>query len=155
MSVNVIPSLLKPGFIENMTYWHRRLGTQPVVRLIASNAKVLEDATNNARLEEWFGRTQDKFQTLMTSGIGSFLIDNDIDLVMKRWFGLLGRNNFCSIFGKHTIIARVVKKKRLDNLMELYNKDGDGKSDDEKSNDLYKLLSSNNWKAAGDYFPLK
>ena len=43
----------------------------------------------------------------------------------------------------------------LDKLMELYNKDGDGKSDDEKSNDLYKLLSSNNWKGVGYYFPLK
>jgi hypothetical protein len=77
-----------------------------------------------------------------------------MDLLMKQWLILLGRNNFCSIFGKNTIIARVVKKNQLDKLMELFNKDGEGKSDDEKSNVLYKLLSSNNWKTVGDYFPL-
>ncbi len=48
-----------------------------------------------------------------------------------------------------------MKKKRLDKLMELFNKDGDGKSDDEKPNGLYKRLSSKNWKAVEDYFPLK
>ena len=45
--------------------------------------------------------------------------------------------------------------KQLDKLLELYNKDGDGKSEEEKSNELFKLLSSNKWKAVEYYFPLK
>ena len=83
--------MMKPGFIEN---------TPPFVTFITKNAsKLVEDVANNTRLEERFGRTQDKFQTLMISGIGTFLVvDNDMDLVMKQWFVIVGRNNFYSFF---------------------------------------------------------
>ena len=147
MCNSVACRLGREGYVANMLYWISRLGRDTFTTFIRKNAAVIEKASNNPRLEEWQARLGNKFQTFMNEGIGEHIIDDMMNRAMIEWFERLEIDHFCSIFGNGSVMARVIRKGKLQQLLDLYN---DGHAN--KSMTLFKTLSERKWKGVKDFF---
>ena len=149
MCKGVVSRLLKPGYVANLKFWINKLGKDSFATFVLKNAELLEKESNFSILDQWRERvTHDKFHTFMYGGIGKYLLIQNTNEEIWRWFDILELQHFCSIFGNITFVARVVKEDQFSKLWEVYNNGGAN-----KSTDIYTRLSAKKWIGLKELFP--